>query len=155
MAWIKTDDGGFAYKRPADNNPDVIGGLTLYVKDLVDTNGDGQPDGVEVKTIIIGKMINGRHITQIGIEGLRGEVCLNHPEPIHSFGVKGDDKYNILITKDNGNLAETLFTNIRPKSTINITNDTIVIKTDGNGEYNFTGSGRLKLNDDFITMNGG
>ena len=86
---------------------------------------------------------------------MHGEVFLNHPEAIHSFGVKGDANYNILITKDNGNLSETLFTDISPNSTINITNDTIVIKTDGNGGYNFTGNVRFKLNDDFITMNGG
>ncbi|MBR0260619.1 MAG: hypothetical protein IJQ85_02385 [Selenomonadaceae bacterium] len=43
--------------------------------------------------IIIGEMIDGQRITQIGIEGLRGEVFLNHPESLHSFSVKGDDKY--------------------------------------------------------------
>jgi len=156
LGWSKNANGGFVYKRPADNNPDVMGGLTLYGKDLVDTNGDEQPDGVEVKTIIIGQETNdGHRWTKIGIEGLRGEVFLNHPEAIHSFGVKGDDKYNILIVKDHGNLTETLFTDISPNSTINITNDTVVIKTDGNGNYNFTGGGRFKLNDDFITMNGG
>lgn len=52
-------------------------------------------------------------------------------------------------------MTETLFTNISPNATINITNDTIVIKTDGNGDYNFTGNGRFKINDDFIAMNGG
>lgn len=51
-------------------------------------------------------------------------------------------------------MTETLFTDISPNATINITNDTVVIKTDGNGDYNFTGNGRFKLNDDFITMNG-
>lgn len=156
LGWSKNANGGFVYKRPADNNPDVMGGLTLYGKDLVDTTGTGKPDGVEVKTIIIGQETNdGHRWTKIGIEGLRGEVFLNHPEAIHSFGVKGDAKYNILIVKDHGNLTETLFTNISPNSTINITNDTIVVKTDGNGNYNFTGNGRFKLNDDFITMNGG
>ena len=156
LGWSKNANGGFVYKRPADNNPDVMGGLTLYGKDLVDTTGTGKPDGVEVKTIIIGQETNdGHRWTKISIEGLRGEVFLNHPEAIHSFGVKGDAKYNILIVKDHGNLTETLFTNISPNSTINITNDTIVVKTDGNGNYNFTGNGRFKLNDDFITMNGG
>ena len=155
LGWSKNADGGFVYKRPADNNPDVMGGLTLYGKDLVD-DGTGKPDGVEVKTIIIGQEPgDGHRWTKIGIEGLHGEVFLNHPEAIHSFGVKGDAKYNILIVKDHGNLTETLFTDISPNATINITNDTIVIKTDGNGEYNFVGNGRFKLNDDFITMGGG
>lgn len=156
LGWSKNADGGFVYKRHADNNPDVMGGLTLYGKDLVDTTGTGKPDGVEVKTIIIGQETDdGHRRTKISIEGLRGEVFLNHPEALHSFGVKGDANYNILIVKDHGNLTETLFTNISPKATINITNDTIVVKTDGNGDYNFTGNGRFKLNDDFITMNGG
>lgn len=110
----------------------MMGGLTLYGKDLVDTTGTGKPDGVEVKEIIIGQVTDdGHRWTKIGIEGLRGEVFLNHPEAIHSFGVKGDGNYNILIVKDHGNLTETLFTNISPKSTINITNDTVVVKTDG------------------------
>ena len=156
LGWSKNAEGGFVYKRPADNNPDMMGGLTLYGKDLFDTTGTGKPDGVEVKEIIIGQVTDdGHRWTKIGIEGLRGEVFLNHPEAIHSFGVKGDGNYNILIVKDHGNLTETLFTNISPKSTINITNDTVVVKTDGNGDYNFTGNGRFKLNDDFITMGGG
>lgn len=152
LGWTKID-GGFVYKRHADNNPEVMGGLKLFGKDLVD-NGNGEPEGVTIPTIIIGKMINGRRITQIGIEGLHGEVFLNHPEALHSFGVKGDSNYNILITKDNGNLIETLFTNISPNSTVKI-NDTVVIKTDGDGDYNFTGTGKFKLNNDFITLNGG
>lgn len=156
LGWSKNDDGSFTYERPADNNPDVMGGLKLYGKDLVDTTGTGKPDGVEVKTIIIGQETDdGHRWTKISIEGLRGEVSLNHPEAIHSFGVKGDSNYNVLIVKDHGNLTETLFTNISPKATVNITNDTIVVKTDGNGDYNFTGNGRFKLNDDFITLNGG
>ena len=154
LGWTKID-GGFIYKRPADNNPEVMGGLKLFGKDLVDTTGKGEPDGVTIPTIIIGKMVDGKRITQIGINGLHGEVFLNHPEAIHSFGVKGDSNYNILITKDNGNLVETLFTDISPNSTVNINNDTVVIKTDGNGNYNFTGNGRFRLNNDFITMHGG
>ena len=100
LGWSKNADGGFVYKRPADNNPDVMGGLTLYGKDLVD-DGTGKPDGVEVKTIIIGQEPgDGHRWTKIGIEGLHGEVFLNHPEAIHSFGVKGDGNYNIYLDAD-------------------------------------------------------
>ena len=100
LGWSKNADGGFVYKRPADNNPDVMGGLTLYGKDLVD-DGTGKPDGVEVKEIIIGQEPgDGHRWTKIGIEGLRGEVFLNHPEAIHSFGVKGDGNYNIYLDAD-------------------------------------------------------
>lgn len=90
LGWSKNADGVFVYKRTADNNPNVMGGLTLYGKDLFDTTG---------------------------IEGLRGEFFLNHPEAIHSFGVKGESNYNIFFVKDHGNLVETLFTNISPKLT--------------------------------------
>ena len=72
-----------------------------------------------------------------------------------SSDLLNDDNYNILITKDNGNLSETLFTNISPNATVKITNDTAVIKTDGNGVYNFIGNGKFQLNNDFITMHGG
>lgn len=107
-------DGAF---HDNDNNGNPDNGYELVVPEVQGKLGwSKNADGVEVKTIIIGRETgDGHRRTKIGIDGLHGEVFLNHPEAIHSFGVKGD----------------------------------------GNGDYNFTGSGRFKLNDDFIMMHGG
>ncbi len=151
LGWTKID-GGFSYKRPADNNPANMGGLKLFGAGLVDKNGDGEPDGVKVSTIRIGEEIDGVRVTKIGIEGLSGEVFLNHPQ--YSLGVIGDNNYGVTIIKHGGDLAETVFTNISPGATVKVTTGTERIETDGNGIINVVAEKPFRINNSRVSVNG-
>lgn len=65
IGWTPVDKPmkGFAFKRPSDNNPVNFGSFRLFGAGLVDKNGDGNPDGVEVPTVILGEEIDGVRVT--------------------------------------------------------------------------------------------
>lgn len=97
-------------------------------------------------------MVDGVRVTRIGIDGLSGEVKLNHPQ--YSLGVYNDDNYGIEIVKHGGDLHETIFKNISPGATVVVSSGTENIKTDGNGVINVLASKPFKINDKMIEVDG-
>lgn len=154
IGWTPIDKPlkGFAFKRPSDNNPINFGSFKLFGAGLVDKNGDGNPDGVEVPTVILGEEIDGVRVTRIGITGLSGEVKLNHPQ--YSLGVYDDDNYGIEIVKHGGDLYQTIYSNISPGATVVVSTGTEVINTVGNGTVNVLASKSFVMNGHTVEVNG-
>ena len=143
---------GFAYRRSSDNNPINKGSFKLFGDNLVDKNGDGQPDGVTVPDVVLGEFVDGVRITKIGIDGLSGEVKLNHPQ--YSLGIYNDDNYGIQITKHNGDMVEYRVSNISPNAVVSVNNNVTVINTDGNGKINVLADKPFMLNGKQIDVDG-
>ena len=143
---------GFAYRRGSDNNPINKGSFRLFGDNLVDKNGDGQPDGVTVPTVILGEVIDGVRVTQIWISGLSGDVKLNHPQ--YGLGVFNDDNWDIEIVKHGGDLYQTIYSNISNGATVVISSGTEVINTDGDGKINVLADKSFMLNGKKIEVEG-
>ena len=151
--WTKVDKplSGWAYRRSSDNNPLNKGSIRLFGEELIDKNNDGEPDGVTVPTVILGEVVDGVRITRIGINGLHGDVKLNHPQ--YSLGVFNDKDWNIEIVKHGGDLYQTIFSNISEGATVVVSNGTEVINTDG-GKINVLASKNFILNGKEIKIDG-
>lgn len=144
---------GWAYRRGSDNNPINKGSFRLFGDNLVDKNGDGQPDGVNVPTVRIGEMIEGDiRLTDIAITGLSGDVKLNHPQ--YGLGVFNDDNWDIEIVKHGGDLYQTIYSNISNGATVVISSGTEVINTDGSGKINVLADKPFMLNGKKIDVKG-
>ncbi len=143
---------GWAYRRSSDNDPINKGSFRLFGDGLVDKNHDNKPDGVSVPVVRIGEMVDGVRVTRIAIDGLSGDVKLNHPQ--YSLGVYDDDNYGVEIVKHGGDLYETLYTNISPGATVVVSSGTENFKTDGDGKIKVLASKSFKINDQTIEVNG-
>ena len=143
---------GWAYRRGSDNNPINKGSFRLFGDGLVDNDGDGQPDGVTVPTVILGQEVDGVRITKIGIAGLSGEVKLNHPQ--YGLGVFNDDNWGIEIVKHGGDLYQTIYSNISDGATVVVSSGTEIINTDGSGKINILASKSFVLNGQTIDVEG-
>ena len=154
IGWTPVDKPmkGWSFKRPSDNNPLNFGSFRLFGAGLVDKNGDGEPDGVKVPTVVLGEEIDGVRVTRMGITGLSGEVKLNHPQ--YSLGVYDDDNYGIEIVKHGGDLYQTIYSNISPGATVVVSSGTEIIQTDGNGSINVLASKSFMVNDKKIEVEG-
>ena len=151
MGWSKIDNG-WIYRRPSDNDSTNIGVLKLFGENVVDGNGDGEPDGITVPVIRMVEIIDGVRTSRVSIKGLNGDVRFNNPN--YSLGVYNDNNYNFEIVKRGGNVDEFRLSNVSPGAVVAVNNNVTIIETDGDGKINVLADKPFMLNGKKIDVTG-
>lgn len=93
--WSKLDNG-WIYRRPSDNDSTNIGILKLFGENVVDSNGDGEPDGITVPVI---RMVEIRNVDEFRLSSVSPGAVVTVNNNVTIIETDVDGKISVLADK--------------------------------------------------------